>query len=190
MGSRRYLTLGAALVGLLLLAYLLYGPSDENQAPTTDRDGPAASVDTGGMRHQVQDFELTLTVSRDEVWHLRAPRADREPGKVTLDAPQVVLERGGETTAVLSGNEGEYRFDGRYLEVRGDVVVRRVQYDQVLRTNFLSWSLADGILKTHADVRLEVPGGVLTARGLRANFSRERLQFLSEVQYLSRSSSG
>ncbi len=70
------------------------------------------------------------------------------------------------------------------------MVVRRVQYDQVLRTNFLSWSLADGILKTHADVRLEVPGGVLTARGLRANFSEERLQFLSEVQYLSRSSSG
>ncbi len=95
MGSRRYITLGVALAGLLLLAYFLYGPTDENPTPAADPNGPAPSGDTGGIRHQVQDFELTLTVSRDEVWHLRAPRADRDPGQVPLDDPQVVLERGG-----------------------------------------------------------------------------------------------
>jgi len=89
----------------------------------------------------VEQFRLTLTASPQEVWHLRAPRADRSAEAVRLTRPEVVLQQEGETTAILSATRGVYRFDERYLEMTGEVVLRRVRQGQVLRTNFLSWSL-------------------------------------------------
>lgn len=190
MGSRRYLVILLALVGLGLLAYGLFGTSDSAPSPSSRSNSTDVSGDTEALQHQVEDFQLTLTVSPNEIWHLSAPRADRRPGEVHLTSPAVALEQDGETTVTLTSKTGVYRFDDRYLEMNGDVVVRRLPRNQTLRTNVLGWSLSSGILKTDARVRLETAEGTLTARGLWANFSEERLKFLSEVQYLSHSSSG
>ncbi len=180
MGSYRSLLLIGVFAGLIGGAVYWYvAPPSPDAPPEPDPREKSKPSQT------IEDFTFVENTGPREVWKIRAPKARRSDGSLVLDSPRITLVRAGDTTVRITSREGEYQLDEKKIQLRGDVVVRRLKQEQTLRTEILNWDRKDGTITTDQPVRLESPRGVLTAVGLRADLTQERMRFQSDVEYSS-----
>jgi lipopolysaccharide export system protein LptC len=98
--------------------------------------------------------------------------------RVNYDAP------GGQTW-VLFGDTAHVQPGGKIIDVAGNV---RLQGQNpgapgtaVVRTDVLSYNVAEGIASTKSDVRIDYGGHILTGRGLSANLKERTMRLESKV---------
>jgi lipopolysaccharide export system protein LptC len=98
--------------------------------------------------------------------------------RVNYDAP------GGQTW-VLFGDTAHVQPGGKIIDVAGNV---RLQGENpgtpgtaVVRTDVLSYNVAEGIASTKSDVRIDYGGHILTGRGLSANLKERTMRLESKV---------
>lgn len=169
------------LLGIVLGGIVLWWLSaPEPPGPTNSGENNSSSVE-----QEVSRFELVETTGPGEVWELTAPYSSRSGNNLDLEKPYVVLREEGDTTVIITAEQGLYHLSDRTLTLTGDVRVRRIRENQVLKTEVLNWDQSKGTLDTEEAVRIESPGRILRAVGLWANLSEERVQFKSNVEVLS-----
>lgn len=98
--------------------------------------------------------------------------------RVNYDAP------GGQTW-VLFGDTAHVQPGGKIIDVSGNV---RLQGENpgtpgtaVVRTDVMSYNVAEGIASTKSDVRIDYGGHILTARGMSANLKERTMRLESKV---------
>jgi LPS export ABC transporter protein LptC len=179
MESGRYVLL--IFILLALLAGLYYGfnrpVDDSGTVPDSQEENP---------RQELSNFTLNQNLADDEIWRLSAPRAIRYSEKIKLLSPHVVYTVDGDTRLTIAADEGEYRRETQLLTLIDNVVLRRVQQDQILRTSRLKWNKSTELIMTEQRVRLLTPQGTLKARGMKTRLKEDTIQFLSDVRFSSR----
>jgi LPS export ABC transporter protein LptC len=155
-------------------------------SPSTGNGSDTSTSKNGIIEQQVSEFSLVETTGPGEVWTLKAPSSTRSGETTTLRSPYVTLREKGDTTAVITAEQGLYNMTEQRLTLRGNVRINRTLQRQVLMTEVLNWDQSKGTIETDHPVKITSPGRTLRAVGIWADLSEERVQFQSNVSVLSR----
>lgn len=177
-GRYRTLILVVLLGAGLLYAGLFYPPGEPENDPPSEKDQEA--------EQRISGFTLNESISDTEVWLLRSPEARRSGDQVDLTSPRVVYRVQGDTRVTVTADQGSYSLKAGTLNLRGNVILKRVTKNQILETDTLHWNRPEGLVRTDSRVVLRMPRGVLRATGMRTHLREETVQFLSNVEFSSR----
>ncbi len=171
------LTVGAVLTALILgLIFFYRNSADQPQPEILQLPG----------EHLLEQFELVEDMGGGQQWILASSAASRQAHRVELKHPRITYSESGETAVLVTANRGLYDLTDRRLELLGEIVLKRERPRQILRTEQLFWEAQTGILKTEQELTLELPEGILKARGMWADLEEERLKLKSDVEFLGR----
>lgn len=121
--------------------------------------------DDGKLTHRLGAAHMTRSSEEPPVWEVT--------GGFTLE----VLDADGGTDALLGADRGEFEEETRFLEARGDVILRGSEGD-TLFTELLFWSADSDRVHTTAPVEVRTPQGTLYGRGLESDARFQRYQIL------------
>ena len=121
--------------------------------------------DDGILTHRLSAAHMTRSAEEPPIWEVS--------GGFTL----AVLTPSGDTDALLGAERGEFEEETRFLEARGDVILRGAEGD-TLFTDLLFWSADSDRVHTKAPVEVRTPQGTLFGRGLESDSRFQRYQIL------------
>lgn len=157
-----------------------------HRAPEPVRD-PAS----GRSDYQLYDFELVVLDAQGvEAFTLRAPQLARQPGDESLDLASPVFQfpaGDGDQLArwEMRSNAAWVSPDGSQVRLRGDVHAENPGADggmTTLATERLDVFPRDDRASTEAPVRIERPGSIIRARGLRVDLATKHYVLPSDVE--------
>lgn len=176
MEARR-LQLIAALVFVVMgigYYYVAREVDSENKTEPAAEESPA---------HRLEKFRLVENPRENAVWILDSPEARQMGKKIDLTSPEIVYKEYGDTIAEITAQRGSYSLPEMLLELRGNVLIKRLPENQVFETELLHWDREQGILETDARVKMKVEHGDIEARGLFIDLADERMELKSEVKW-------
>ena len=121
--------------------------------------------DEGTLTHRLNAAHMTRSSEAPPIWEVT--------GGFTLE----VLDPSGNTDALLGADRGVFAEETRFLEAKGDVVLRGSEGD-TLFTELLFWSADSDRVHTTAPVEVRTPQGTLYGRGLESDARLQRYQIL------------
>ena len=151
------------------------------------------SSDTTGKRADLPGYYLKNTVLTDyddagaPSIRIEAERIDQigQSNEVQLYHVKVNYEAPGGQNWALFGDTAHVQPGGKTVDVSGNV---RLQEDTsgrtgtaVIRSDTMSYDVAESIASTKSDVRIEYAGHILTARGLTANLKARTIHLEQKV---------
>ncbi len=178
--TARYVT----LVGLLLLVigsgWLLRSePEDE----------------TGSTQRALSDgyYLLDATISDTNetgqlIYSLKAQRIDHVPddGSVRFTNLKVLYAVNAEDSWTIEAERGAMDADRESLNLRGDVTITSLEADAERNTTIiteqLSLDIASNQARTEQEVRIQISGGELRAKGMQADLGTKKINLLSDVR--------
>lgn len=151
-----------------------------------DDDAPAARQGQPGYYLRDATLEQTDATGRIEL-RVTAAAAEQEPASrdVQLRTLRVDYFPDTERSWVATANEGTLPPDGRTVFLEGDVRLTGTSgvgtKPAVITTEQLKLDVEASLATTSAPVRIELAPHAVTARGLRADLKRDRVQLESTV---------
>jgi len=137
-----------------------------------------------GIDLALQQIDYTHTEGGVARWRLVASRAEHQAeSKLMLvrDLELTFFDAGGDEQVTVKALSGQINSDYSAVEVREDVELSH-RNGYTLRTNYLHYNQADGMIRTDAPVHLTGQDVTLDGVGLRVDLSRRRLHVLDNVQ--------
>jgi LPS export ABC transporter protein LptC len=173
-----------------LLLFLALGLATVLAVVVMNRYQPLSAVPVAvpalpvGVDLALQRIDYTHTEGGLARWRLVAGRAEHQTESKLLLVKDLQLtffdEKGGEQVNLKARN-GQISGDYSAVEVRDDVeLVHRNGY--TLRTDFLRFNQADGMLRTEAPIRLTGRDVTLDGVGLQVDLAKRRLHIPGRVR--------
>ena len=137
-----------------------------------------------GIDLALQQIDYTHTEGGAARWRLVASRAEHQAESKLMmvkDLELTFFEAGGSEQINVKALHGQINSDYSAVEVRDDVVLTH-RNGYTLRTNYLHYSQADGMIRTDAPIHLTGQDVTLDGVGLRVDLSRRQLHVLGNVQ--------
>ncbi len=150
-----------------------------------DSKSPESSKPTlvNNVTHQIEQFRLIETPRENAVWILTSPSSKQINKRVELSRPRVIYKENSDTIAVITAREGRYNMESMLLELRGDVVIKRVVEEQIFKTEVLHWDRRSGTLETDTNVKMQTSNADIEARGMFIDLAEERMELKSNVKW-------
>lgn len=171
----------AALAAVLLGTALAYWLNPPVRLPVLDAKGPALPSGTD-KRPRIKGLSYTQVRDGRKQWTLSAQgaRLDEDKGQVTLEKVTMRFfpEKGG--WFEISGNEGSYDQKKKIVVLEGEV--RGSSDDGMsLRTERLTYSESDRMVKSDRLVTIAGPRFKVSGRGMVVDLNRSTIKFQNEV---------
>ena len=136
-----------------------------------------------GIDLALQQIDYTHTEGGTARWRLVASRAEHQAESKLMmvkDLDLTFFEAGGGEQINVKALHGQINSDYSAVEVRDDVVLTH-RNGYTLRTSYLHYSQADGMIRTDAPIHLTGQDVTLDGVGLRVDLSRRQLHVLGNV---------
>lgn len=187
------------VLAVLALGVSIWILSEPERAPRTPVNAPATDTPGYYLKQAVlTDYDtsgspsLRITAEKiDQIAHgnevaLRQVRIDYNSLSTTsAGAKSAEATSLGATSWVMTGDAAHVQLGGNVVDVSGNVRLQGRTVDRadeaLIRTDSLSYNVADSIASTASDVRIEFAHQLLTAHGLVANLKARTVRLESRV---------